>query len=383
MDERTIPAAPSDLNAKYEEAIRRRLAALMRDNHFSQTQFCEMLRDRGLALEQGNLSSMLKGRKRIPLSLIVHICDIFQISLPELVEESFSGVRQTDGTGPAAQAGRDGFFQLPPDPGSRFVVDPADPHFFGYLQEYHVYLLSNQSHDPQLRTGVLRLRASGGICEAVLELGTNKLRDGKPCIRTYRGQCVISATMRTVFLLLADQKQGELAIVNFSYFSLLQYPLDCRMACMLLNAPGPEHPPTVQRMFLSRTEIDRAHLPLLVPHLHLNTGIIRIRQEHLEALRDAHSEYSSLVDELIRTNQTHAMYHLDEDDVLSTARRQLCRDEIPGSIIRNPEDPSVNLFLARLRSISDQTKLNKASRQADYLTHRLLRSLGYFHDFDN
>ena len=89
MEERTIPAAPSDLNAKYEDAVRRKLDALMRSRQLSQIQFCELLKERGLALEQGNLSSMLKGRKRIPLSLIVHICDIFRISLAELVDENF------------------------------------------------------------------------------------------------------------------------------------------------------------------------------------------------------------------------------------------------------------------------------------------------------
>ena len=68
-----IPAAPSDMNAKYEQAIRTKLDALLRSHDYSQTQFCAMLKDRGLALDQGNLSSMLKGRKRIPLSLIVQV----------------------------------------------------------------------------------------------------------------------------------------------------------------------------------------------------------------------------------------------------------------------------------------------------------------------
>ena len=73
MEEHIYPAAPSDLNAKYEAAIRSKLDALLRTHHYSQIQFCEMLRERGLALEQGNLSSMLKGRKRIPLSLDLEV----------------------------------------------------------------------------------------------------------------------------------------------------------------------------------------------------------------------------------------------------------------------------------------------------------------------
>ena len=382
MEDTAVCASPSDLNFKYEEAIRKKLDALMRSNGCSQKDLSAMLRERGLDLPQGNLSSILTGRRHIPLSLIVHVCDIFKITLAELVDESFGGARQVDGSSAEAQVYSQDLLQLVPNLGDRFIVDPADSHFFGYLQTYYVYFFPSQGDDSRIRTGTLRLQARGGVCEAILEINTNKLKNGKPLIKTYEGRCIISTIMRTVFIILLNRDLGELSIMNFRYFHLLQYPLDCRVACTLFNATGAEHPPTMQRMFLSRMEIDKDHIPLLMPHLYLNSGTIRIHQEHLQELQHAYSEYSSLVDELIRTNQTHAMYHLDEDDVLSTARRQLCSDGVPGNIIRNPEDPAVNLFLTRLRSFSDNTQLNKASRQADHLAHRLLRSLGYFHDYE-
>ena len=49
------------------------------------------------------------------------------------------------------------------------------------------------------------------------------------------------------------------------------------------------------------------------------------------------------------------------------------------AISRNPQ---VNRFLAELRSLADYSRFNKASRQADHLSRRFLRSLGYFHDHD-
>ena len=57
------------------------------------------------------------------------------------------------------------------------------------------------------------------------------------------------------------------------------------------------------------------------------------------------------------TNQPLSVYHLDEDTVLGIARRCLCGDELPGYMIRNPENPSRNLFLARLHGFSDHTRL--------------------------
>lgn len=375
MDGHTIPASPSDMNAKYENAIRVKLDALMRANHYSQIQFNDMLRERGLDLGQGNLSSILKGRRRIPLSLIVHICDIFKLSLAELVDENFGGAKQVSGVY------SDDLMQLTPYLGDNFVIDPHDPHFSGYLQTYHVYLFPSQGDDLRVRTGKLHLRANNHVCEAVLEINTNKTRLGQPYIKRYEGRCFISTTMRSVFILLADREKGEFSVLNFRYHSLSTYPLDCRIACALLNATGVEHPPTMQRMFLSRTEIAAEHIPLLQTHLYLNNSITPIRKEQLESLGNADG-YRRVIDELFRTNQPQCVYYLDEDDVLSAARRCLGADGHP---LRHPEDPQVTRFLADLRTISEHSRFNKASRQADHLSRRLLRSLGYFHDheYDN
>lgn len=373
MDGHTIPASPSDMNAKYENAIRVKLDALMRANHYSQIQFNDMLRERGLDLGQGNLSSILKGRRRIPLSLIVHICDIFKLSLAELVDENFGGAKQVSGVY------SDDLMQLTPYLGDNFVIDPHDPHFSGYLQTYHVYLFPSQGDDLRVRTGKLHLRANNHVCEAVLEINTNKTRLGQPYIKRYEGRCFISTTMRSVFILLADREKGEFSVLNFRYHSLSTYPLDCRIACALLNATGVEHPPTMQRMFLSRTEIAAEHIPLLQTHLYLNNSITPIRKEQLESLADADG-YRRVIDELFRTNQPQCVYYLDEDDVLSAARRCLGADGHP---LRHPEDPQVTRFLADLRTISEHSRFNKASRQADHLSRRLLRSLGYFHDHED
>lgn len=377
MEEQTFPATPSDLNAKYEDAIRRKLDALLRTHGYSQVQFCEMLKKRGLDLggngAQGNLSYMLKGRRRIPLSLIVHVCEIFNVTLAELVDENFGGARQT------ANVYSDDLLQLIPYLGDNFVIDPKDHHFSGYLQTYHVYLFPSQGDDTRIRTGRLHLQPKGNVCEAVLEINTNKIRDGQPYIKIYQGRCIISTTMRSVFILLTDQDKGELSVLNFRYHSLTTYPLDCRIACALLNATGVEHPPTMQRMFLSRTEIAPEHIPLLQTHLHLNSGMIPVRKDQLDALRDADSAYHDVIDELFRTNHPQLVYYLDEDDVLSAARRCLSGDGPP---LRHPENPQVNRFLAELRSLADHSRFNKASRQADHLSRRFLRSLGYFHDHD-
>lgn len=370
MERSSLPAAPSDLSAKYEDAIRRRLEALMRARNYSQTQLCKILHDRGLALDQGNLSYMLKGKKHIPLSLIVHICDIFQLSLAELVDENFGGARQVGGS-PTAQVYSDDLLHLIPNLGSKFVVDPHDPHFFGYLQTYHVYLYPTNSEDDYIKTGVLRLQAKDSVCEAVLEIHTNKIRDGQPLVKVYRGRCIISTTMRAVFILMTRQETGELMVLNFRYFHLMLYPLDCRVACVLLNATGSEHhPPAMQRLFLSRTEIREEDLKLLIPHLNLNSGMLRISLDKLDALRESGEQYAAPINDLLLTNHPQDYLFLDENDILGTARRHL-------------DKPEALRLLSLLRSLSECDPLHKVGRRVDEHTHKLLRSMGYYRDFEN
>lgn len=362
MDERTFAAAPSDLNAKYEDAIRRRLDALMRQHRYSQIQFCELLRERGMALEQGNLSSMLRGRKRIPLSLIVHICDIFGISLAELVEEP----SETAAPLPRVCSG-----ELP-EPisglGDSFIIDPASPEFHGYLQTYHIYILPIHTYETRPMTGTLTLAARGGLCEAILGLSTNQISEGTPLQKRYRGQVLISTAIDTVYILLYSPIEGDLSIISFRHYLLPHQPLDCRIAAVLTNQSGEFHAPTMQRMFLSRTPIQPEHLPLLLPHLKLNSSSVCISEDKLERLQRSAPEYAELLHALTMIPAS-PVFCWSEDYVMGVARHFLKKSQVP-------------VFLSRLRAFCLDEKANKASRRADSLARDLLLSLGYFHDHE-
>lgn len=370
MDEQTTAALPKELTLAYEKAIARNVDALMQGAGLSQVQLTANLKAMGLDLGQGNLSQMLSGQRRIPLSLVVYLCEYFKVSLADLVNENFGRTPASHTESCVPPVYSEELLNTVPYLGDKFVVDPSDPHFFGYLQTYHVYFFPSQGDDIRLRTGKLRLQARGPVCEAILEVNTNKIRDGKPYIKVYRGRCIISTTMRAVYILLTDPVKGELSVLNFRYHNLGTYPLDCGIACILLNSTGVEHPPTTQRMFLSRTEIAEEHLPLLIPHLTLNNGILRVRQDLLEAYRLRNPGCHSVIDELMLINQPQSVYNFDEDDILTAARRHLTKSQ-------------VCQLLSELRSLTDDSRTHKASRRADMLSHKLLRSLGYYHDHDD
>lgn len=361
-----IPAAPSDMNAKYEQAIRTKLDALLRSHDYSQTQFCAMLKDRGLALDQGNLSSMLKGRKRIPLSLIVQVCDIFKISLAELVDENFGGAQQAGASIPQLYA--DDLLHLVPNLGDSFITDPASPEFHGYLQTYHFYMKPTQSYETKLLTGTIELKASGTVCEANFDLNTGKSASGKPLHKQYKGRVFISKATDAVYILLASPVEGDFSIISFGHFHLSDRHLDCRIAAVLTNESGEFHSPTMHRMLLSRTPIQPEHLPLVLPHLQFNGSAINIQKESLMRLIRNEPEYASLLNALTMIPAAET-YYWTEDYVLGVAKHFLPKEDIP-------------VFLTRIREISDHATANKASRRANSLARKLLLSLGYFHDHD-
>lgn len=367
MAEHTSGTLPVELSKQYQEAMRHKLKMRMDSRNMSQVDLSKRLAERGLKVDQANVSAYLSGKKNIPLGLFLHLCDMFQFPLAEFVGKDFSDAKSVDSRTSVAQVCSEDLLQLVPYLGSNFVIDPADPHFAGYLQTYYVYLFPSRMEKETFRTGTLTLRPNGPVCEAVLEINTNKIYDGTPYIKVYRGRCIISTTVRSVYILLSNESKGELTFLNFSYFDLDKSPLNCRIAGTIVNATGSENPPTIQRLFLSRMEIKQEHLELLKPHLYLNNELIHIRPEHLDALRAENPQYREILDLIAPVFPPIPTCHLSDRVLMSFANSSMSKAD-------------AQRFLSRLRSLSEHDCFNKVSARADYLCHKLLRSLGYFHD---
>lgn len=358
-------ALPKELTKKYEDAMWRNLEALRRANKMSQNQLKEELERRGLQVRQGNLSQYLSGNKPIPLALIVHLCDIFKVSLAELVSEDFSVEKRTVTQMP--QIYSDDLLNLVPSLGDSFITNPNSPEFHGYLQTYHFYMLPTQSPRIGMMTGTIKLQACGNVCEAHMELNTGRVIDGKPLYRHYQGRVIIAKAIDAVYILLTSPAEGDLSVISFGHYHLSTPHLNCRIAAVLTNETGEYHSPTMHRMFLSRTPIQPEHLPLLLPHLQLNNSSITISADKLELLRKNHPEYGRLLDSLAMIIPASDTYYWNEEYVVGVAKPFLSKEQLP-------------LFLNRIRESSSHHAFNKASRRANYLVQNLLLSLGYFHD---
>ena len=373
MEDNNTLKPPKDFNEPYFDIIRRNLKLLMDCTGINQNHLRQLLRQRGMKANQGNISRFLSGEIGIQLSMIIAICEIYHVTFEQLIDEHYqytpwnADITQTE----LPRLYSDDLLLHIPYLGENFITDPFDTHFKGYLQTYYVYLFPSQIEGAEkLRTGTLKLMANGSVCEAVLEINTNKVSDGKPVSKVYRGRCIISTTIRAVYVLLTDPDAGELSVLNFRYFNRTSLPLNCRIAATLINATGEDHPPTVQRMFLSRTEIAPEHLNLLLPHLYMNSGTISIQPEQLRSIMEEDPQFAESITELCARNETTTIFHLEEDDILLTAKKHL-------------DKPQRYALLSMIRGRAEHSCFNKASRRADQISHKLLRSLGYFHDMDD
>lgn len=357
------------MTKQYCHAIGANVKKLLDQRGWSQAQLIRELKERGLEVNPGNMSSYLKPEKSIPLSIIVQFCEIFDVSLSDLVNPNFDySTRNIIGSGSSTLRvySTDLPLQLP-NLGPSFVTDPNKPEFHGYLQTYYTYFLPTLPGEQKLLTGTLTLEANEAVCEATLKLNINKVKNGQPIYKIYRGRAIISTSVRAVYILLTNDTIGELTVLNFRYFKLHSQPLDCRMVEVLTNAAGEDHPPTVHRMFMSRDEIRPEHLPLLIPHLYLNSSELYITEDNLELLRSESADYIPLVDALAAPQPPVRVYRWNEKYIHGLVEPLLDQNQL-------------HVFISRIRDLSVHKHLNKASRQADTLTHNLLLSLDYFKD---
>lgn len=364
MDERTAPALPKEMNERYEETIRKNLTELMRQRGISQSQLAQILEQRGLALSQGNMSLILSGKKHFPLSLVVHLCGHFGVSLEELVDENFGSAREA--AAPMPQVYSDELLNLLPSLGDSFITDPNSPEFQGYLQTYHVYMKPTQTFVQQLQIGQLVLEASGGVCEATLSMNCSEKVDGEYVCKQYHGRAIISTSVDAVYVLLTSPIEGELSLISFRHSHRPHQPLNCRIAAVLTNEAGEFHAPTVHRMFLSRVPIAEEHHPLLIPHLFLNDRGIAIRADALDLLKQQHSEYVPMLEHLAQFKPI-PTYYWTEEYVKGIGRFLLSGHQL-------------YMLLTMLRGISEAPYQNKASHTADMQIRNLLLMLGYYGD---
>lgn len=363
MDELQTPLIASK---KYFDIISHNLSVLIDLGSYSENQLSKKLEEYGLRVNQGTISKYIHGGGNMHLSVAIALCEIYNISLSDLVSENFT----YDNYSTAVSTFKDKKSEpneFAHKVGKKFIVDPKDEHFEGYIQKYYCYFFPTISKENQLLVGELELREESTYCAAFFSLNTNKKKCGENIYKHYSGYVIISKAVESCYIILSSEKEGEICLINLRYFSIRHQNLDCRMAEVITNGAGERHFPTIHRMLLSREKISCNHLKYISPHLHLNSSDIRIKKEYLEKLESKSDAYKELIEHLLHRVKKTEIYDFKEDYIISNAKQFLSKDE-------------ARYFLSNIRDNSYKMRYNKVSNKLDETVRELLLSFGYYSD---
>ena len=360
---------PQMVSKDYTEIIARNLKKLTTTTEYNQNKLAAELQNQGLAINQGTISKYISGKLEIQFSVIVKLCEIFKISISDLVNKDFEYNNPSIITNDSEleKVNTNISTLVIPNIGDKFFTNPQHEYFEAYLQKYYCYFFPTLSREKKILTGELELSAEASYCKSTLSLNTNKTKHGKPIYKYYTGCAIISKAVESCYIILSSAKEGELCLLNLRHFFIRHENLNCRMAEVITNSAGERHFPTVHRMLLSRSPIKEEHLLHILPHLHLNSNDIHIKKEELEKLKLESQTYNDLIEHLLHKVNPDEIYNLKEDYITSNAKQFLSKDE-------------TRLFLSTIRDNSYKTRYNKVSNKLDETIHELLLSLGYYND---
>ncbi|MCI8494920.1 MAG: hypothetical protein HFI74_04475 [Lachnospiraceae bacterium] len=257
-----------------------------------------------------------------------------------------------------------------PDSKNELIMDAKNRAFKGYFGTYYCYLFPTLSSETKPLIGELTVADDDSICKVYLKLNTNKKdHNSKEYIyKNYEGNVTISPTLHSCYCILKSDALSEICFFAFRHINFNHAQLDCRMAEVLTISAGESHYPTIHRMFFSREAIADKDLPLILPHLFLNSSNILIKESLLNELQEKKLIPSAVFTQLTQTCTPEPFYLFQEDYVHSLLKHTLSKND----------KKQIQTCLSFLKKYSLSYHYNKVSKKVDHNIRQLLLSLGYF-----
>ena len=303
MSEQEIKTKEEISNFAWEK-----IKGILEKRHISQVKFTSMCLEQGYKISQPEISKLYSGK--IPLSLyqLVAFSEVLDISADYLINDRSQYRR----------------FQTQ---GEKFIRNPSDDAFKGYLGTFYtIFCSTSPFEEDRIIRGKMHFRLSKGqdICEAVFELDTGEKNNGKSIIKLYQGQLIISK-MGVAYCILANDKIGEISMIEFRHRGFLINQVESRLGLVLTTAAGGKRDPVIHQILLSRYYIKNDELHRIKPFLKLeDKDQCLIKKEYvMSCLRDCKVEASKL--EAISDTEE---YMLIDQKILPMINRNLSRSQI-------------------------------------------------------
>lgn len=285
-----------------------RIRKILEERHISQVKLRNMCLKKGYRISQPDISKLYSGKISLSLYQLVAFSEVLDISIDYLVNGR-------------SQYGR---FQTR---GERFIRNPSDDAFKGYLGTFHtVFCSTSPFEENRIVRGKIHFRLSKDkdICETVFELDAGEKNNGKPIIKYYYGQLIISR-MGVAYCILANDKIGEIGMIEFRHRDFLINQVESRLGLALTTTAGGKRDPVIHQILLSRYYIRDSELHRITPYLKLeDKDQCLIKKKNV---MDCFEECNIEISKLEATSDTEE-YMLIDQKILPMINRRLSRSQI-------------------------------------------------------
>lgn len=291
-------------------AVWNRVERILKERGISQVQLRDMCLQRGYKISQPEISKLFAGKVSVSLYQAIAFSEILNISMDYLIKGANQHRR----------------FIVE---GDMFIKEPSNDAFKGFLGSFHsVFYSTSPFEEGKILRGLMQFIPSedGSICEAMFALDTGEKDTNEQfCVKYYRGQFLISK-LGVAYCILANEKMGEVSMVEFRHRSFFIKEVECLMGLALTTTTGGKRYPTVHRMLLSRHKIPDDKLNQVMPYLKLTReNEFIIRKKDIEMLS---SELEMFDYDKIKSTIDSDEYLIFDQRMLPFMNKKLSRPQI-------------------------------------------------------
>lgn len=347
------------------------LKYLMKIQGYNQNELREAFLEHGVEINQGTINKYLNkpNNNFIPVAVLLKCCEIFNVSLNELVEKNLFDDDEKH-CNLEIKYLKKSISDYIGEHDNELVMDLSNRVFRGYKGQYFCYLYPTISSEKNILTGTMTIAPDGCPNEVTMRLKVVKENraEKKIIYKEYSGLLIMSKPMHNCYCILKSDKLSELCFLIFRHIYLNDAPLDCRMAEVLTVSAGESNYPTVHRMFFSRQEILEEDLKLVLPMLNLNCSEILISEKEIEDLKKEESIPTNVLEQLCNRVESKQFYLLTEN-----VFRSILELNLPKS-----EKKNIPKYISLLRDKALHYRYNKVSKKLDDNIRKMLISKDYY-----
>lgn len=346
----------NDFVKEYLIAISNVIRRLKEERNISQLAIVEKCKAHGIDISQATISTAICGKSDIRLRTLLAITYALDIDITEFFNLVESEKRAN---------GNDVNKSVQPDlinTNRAMIYNPNDSAYWGFIGNYYTYFYRTTGEVKELVRGELSFKPStdGKKCIANLKIktGTFKQRNDhcEEIEKEYIGELVISQVMRAAYVSLFNEKAGEMCMLTFRHWYILNSSLKCTMACAVTTSSGSNRLPTIHRICISRDAISPPKMEFVKGQLLMNDANILLTECQLEELLNDPKIPSSFKELLARCAQKDKCTYFQETALYDQSLSETERIK----------------WISYVRAHSSAPKYNKISRRTEESLFSLL-----------